>query len=267
MASNLLIAHAAWGRSATLSTTKSTDSDHPVTNVIYGGREAFVRDADATANNQGYTFGTGTTITPDRLVIGNINWGLDLDSGATDFQVRLQASTNGFTSLVFDSGFQTFSAASYVHGPRSEDAVFVPDDDFPDTVGSFQAANSWRVLHRTASPFDTIQLMLSKIYLCESFDFGRDPIANYDVSFQRSGWGRQVGKRLTLTWQGVTNSKVEEFRNDHLAFADMCNLFLIEETDAVLAGDKCLFVRIEDFSARPITYNSNEVRIVFQEVV
>lgn len=254
MASNLRIGHV--GNvidSTTMASTLTAKTGFEVNNLLRGSRASgfWSSNSGTTCNTD---FEASTSFKADFFFVGNAKLTFDI-SGDTGIDFNLWSDTS--TSYANNHYSQTLTSSSFL-GPRGEDIAI----NFTKNTSS----HDYHRIRTSVSPASPHRY--SFIIICELFDFGRDPIANFQASQSFiPGLQRHKQKELTLTWKGVSNEKLNTFKGLILKWADMSPIVLYETNDAILQGDKALLCNIIRYDARGLTSNTNEVRLTVKETV
>lgn len=207
------------------------DVDYPVGSLATGSRANHGQlQTAATSTQITYDLGTGNSRTVDHLLFAGVQ---SLRANATT-QARLQGSNTG-TSWTDQLGTASGFASAVAYGPDGHDVLFRPG--LNDTLGATPAAYRYfRVI--LGSP-GAQTFAVSKVLFGAAFDMGKEP-DDYDLMVDpdaQETWTYPRGQVLMaksaparhtvrVEWDGVTDSKAEEFDRKVIAPAARDTLFL-----------------------------------------
>jgi hypothetical protein len=226
-------------------------------NYLYGSRSSWFE-----TTNQEYHINIEwegvTTCSPDFVFIADNKWNYDIPKETTVRYIVESSANAGFgpAETLVDSTLNS----SALTGPEGRDRVLTfskPTTDY--------AYHRVVIIGSNSTPW-TVRIPF--LIMCELFDFGRDPSIGFISSMDFvGGFQRQKGKRFSLTWEGITNAKLNEFRSLIEPTLDLSPIVLYETNDAVLQGDTALLCNVTRLRMRSTARDSNEVRIEVTETV
>jgi len=263
MATNLLIGTAQYTVDATSITSSSTvDTSYPIENIITGPRGTYSQLAAAnTVWTIDFNLSGSTSIVIDYLFVARAN--LLKAAGAT--RLKLQGYNGAYVNL---AGTDAGLASKTLYGPRSEDAIFTSDLANSDyTIPSTANYTALR-FHPCGAADPSKKYKHSKMYCGTWFDPGHDPVAPHKITkITRQPGDRESVYQFTFTWQGITDTKRNEF------FTNLFNerqkpVFLYTRTyHDVLLEHRVVHCFVADYSTSYISTNSHEITIIFEEMI
>ena len=194
------------------SVSRDLDELYPFANTISGSAKSYFKFETATSSvNIDYDMGAGNTASYDHIIIARADRCNEGTNSVSDLSVRYSSDGVGFTT---DYSNTSFNAATLYRN------VFL----YSRYGSGALDYRYWRVRFSTtglANP--TSNYRLSKIYLGNFFDMGREP-AEYKiaVSTPKSEFLSSDGTRhfarsegyaheIEIIWQGVSDAKAREF--------------------------------------------------------
>lgn len=220
-------------------------------NSVHAGARAKIYFASTAGTSSAWSWDYGSTIAPDYLILAHADYMTKRDSAAVSYTVR-GASDSGFVTGTNYSG--TFATSGLVGTTTS---------DFYVTL-STAAYRYWKVTLTTTATF---KHLLSKIYLGNALDLGRDP--TYSSLIKRTGLEQngQTKYSLELIYEGIPNATRETFWNTIVAKSDIKQIFLRDAGDAILQGYDILHCRLVDAEISSIGLNQSSFILRFEEVI
>lgn len=262
MTSNLLLGYPEIPALATITLSTGTeDSAHPVKNIISGSRALYFQwSADQTTPTINFDLGASLTKAVDYFFVAGANL-LVNDSTTALF---LQSSPD---NAVWTSRLGTAAALTTrtFGGLNDEDVLFTSTLNSDTGTPTSTAFRYWRYQPGGSAG----KRPHRKAFFGSFFDFGYDPIYPATISRAKNAPGeRTPSLRFELEWRGVTNSKVTTFRTEMYKKRDVYPVLLYASSyDYMINNQVTVLARIVEGSFEPESYNSNRVRIVFQELV
>lgn len=258
MATNLLIGYPDffWNGSS-FSSNSTAASGFEADHIISGERgKRYKQASDDTGVTFSIDLGSGNDNQPSWLYIAR----MDLILAHGTHNVRLEGGTSIGAWVESKTHFSV--TESDLVGPNSEDYVWAPSG-LPYS-SDYQA---WRLeLWNTTTTNHAFEF--SKAYFgSEEFDFGRDPTPPYSftrTAKRQNSWN--APREFSLTWDGVSNDKLEEFIDKIYQYKDINPIFLHDQNDYLFGGDRLLHVKINygEFEAMP--GKINRVRLDLMEL-
>jgi hypothetical protein len=252
--------------------------DYPLTSSFFGlGYNHAKLATSQTSVAMTFDLGTGNTRLIDHLIIGGVK--SLLTSGVTGVYVQGSSNGSSWTSLMgTTSGFQTRTK----DGPYSDSIIFTAS--YNDQIaGAISAYRYFKVIISGASP--AAQLAFKKLYFGAAFDIGEEPSTyNLEVSAEDDSdtWKYPRGHtimskafypkhKVTVEWDGVSDSKANEFVNKILKdpYRNTVYLYTATHKDPLynntlmhcrVVADQCRITKPND------VLDWNDIVAVFEEV-
>lgn len=220
-------------------------------NSVHAGARAKIYYASASSTSSAWSWDYGSTIAPDYLIIAHADYLTKRDSASISYTVR-GASDSGFVTGTNYSG--TISTSNLIGTTASDFYVSL-------TTAAYRY---WKV---TLTTTDTFKHSVSKIYLGNALDLGRDP--TYSSLIRRGGLEQnwQTKYSLQLEYQGIPNATRETFWNTIIAKSDIKQIFLRDSGDAILQGYELLHCRLLDAEITSIGLNNSSFTLRFEEII
>lgn len=256
MATNLLIGHNNLAYEGSISSSTTAATGYLPGNAFLGDRSRGYKTSIAVTTSQiTIDLGASVTAAPDFVVFAR----LDLIRGkdSADIEARINVDDNSGMASPQTSEDLSVALVDLV-GPDSRDFVL-----------SASIASAERYVQLEIVTTDSIVHEWPLVAFGEWFDFGRDP--SYPATIRRSILTDQRGARrpqwsFNFTWQGVTDSKRNEFLGV-IKNRDLGPVWLYDQNDYVLQGDTLICAYIEDVLVTPQATDSNEIKVIFREVL
>lgn len=217
----------------------------------HAGARAKIFFASSAGTSSAWSWDYGSTIAPDYLIIAHADCMTKRDSAAVSYTVR-GASDSGFVTGTNYSG--TISTSGLVGTTLS---------DFYVTL-STSAYRYWKVTLTTTASF---KHMLSKIYLGQALDLGRDPTYSSFIKRQGKAQNGQTKYFLELSYQGIPNATRETFWNTIVARSDIKEFFIRDAGDAILQGYDILHCRLVEAEITDINLTVSSFILRFEEII
>lgn len=235
-------------RSATLTASPVAESANFGTSEIKNGsigRYFRAEDYDS-APYIDIDLGSGNTESISYLLIGRGN--LCNQFGDTVFTL-----TGGNTTST-DSAISSIDCATELNGRFYNHLI-----DF------FSATSAFRYFRLAASSAtDDILLSLSKLYIGQEIDLGREPLLPFSISYEE-GWTIHKLRRFTLNFEGVSESNNQIFI-DQIQKRQGIDLFAIYDgNDEILNGERVCFCHVVKCDSKPTNSNNFDISIEFLE--
>lgn len=271
MSTNFLIGFPDIPANALNYTPTATTYPYDYTNTIRGPRYTFARFSAGTAFEIVYDLGAGFASLDSQaqfLILTRAD--LLQSQGATT--VKLQSDTTSAfgaaTNHVNDASFATQT----LYGPYSEDTFY--------TFTLSSQRQWWRVQFVTGG---SVALRVGKIYFGQWFDMGKDPHSPVEIEKfypydARHSWtsGTQDQERVyrslyrfKITWEGVTDAKVQSFNVKVNRYKHINSLYLYTDTvHTLLNSYRLVNVKISDVTvvSRADKPDFNTVTATFEEL-
>ena len=256
MATNLLIAYPDIGLKATLTSSPATATGYNANNIITGPRSDLWK-ANATATDHAWIFDLGASTTSSVSYALLDRSPLLYKQSATSIgKVYLYGSTDGIS---WGSILHTLtSQSSSLVGPQSDITV--------GTLTTTTAFRYWRA-NVQASDASTLQAVTGKIYFGTMFDMGREPIApRMATRSTKQGQPRETANILNLTWEGITNTTVQNFIDKIVKIKDTSVLYLYAPTYTPILFGWTVFPRwLRSCEVSTDWYDRNTTKATFEE--
>lgn len=261
-----------------ISSSVAFDEDYPVSASFYGRGYTHARIASAAgALDITFDLGTGNSRTIDHLVIGGIKSLVDVSTTG----LVVSGSNNGTTwtsQLGTSSNFLTRT----INGPYQDDVIFT--STYNDQIaGTISAYRYFKISISKAS--GTAQFAFRKLYFGESFDMGKEP-DSYNLEVLNEGdadtWRYPRGHtilskayypkhRVTVEWDGVSDSKANDFLNKVVNDPYRSTVYLYASSyQDPLYDNKLMHCRVISgecsVSKDNDALNWNNIKAVFEEV-
>lgn len=237
-------------------TSGTTDTGYVLENLLSGSRSDLWRTTTSQTAVIHTDMGSGSTATPYYYYLARADLYYNAVKASTSGKTILESSSNdsSWSNQLTETWYSLF-------GPRGEDYINV-------FGAGVSATRYWRVTLTTGDGATTSKHTLSKLMFGSYFDLGRDP--EYGVMKRRAF--KQPGARdqafiLNAQWRGITDAKRMELNDSILAYRDVSPIVLYETTDNLLQGFKLLHAWIVDCKVTPISLNSNEISMTFEECI
>lgn len=257
MATNLFWGYSDIPRKAYLTLMPAADTSHSEAFACIGPRRMFYKAATSIGLHRFiFDLGSSTTRAISYLYIARAKMLWDRDS---TINVNLESSSDTvtWTSRISSAPI----AAGDKVGPRT--------DDYLKTTTTTSAFRYWRLsLYNTGG--SAILPAFSKAMFGPAFDFGRDPATSRVL--QRIVINRGVREpryKILLTYQGITNAKLQEFQSEILEYMDIGPVVLFTSTTypEVLNSAKAIHCSIVNCDIDPVNYNNNSLSIELDEEI
>jgi hypothetical protein len=253
-------------------------SDYPMASSFYGRGYTHARlNAAAGSVQMTFDLGTGNSRTVDHLIIGGVK-----SLVATSTNTIILAGSNNGSTWVNQIGTASSFLSKTLNGPYSDDIIFTPTYN-DDIAGTLAAYRYFRVTISKTS--GTAQFAFRKLYFGTAFDMGKEP-DNYDLEVlteqDADTWNYPRGHtimskafypkhRVTVEWDGISDSKVNEFMSSILGdpYRSTVYLYAANYQDP-LYDNKLMHCRVVADSCSVTKDNEvtnwNNVVAVFEEV-
>lgn len=279
MSSSFLILHPDIQKSAmTYTVSAAFQEDYPIFSSFYGTGYLHSRiETAASSFTVTFDLGTGNTRTLDYLVIGGVKSLI----AANVSQVKVEGSNDNSTWINQLGTASSFTSKTF-DGPYDDDIIFTTTKN-SDIVGTLAAYRYFRVTMAVAS--GTAAFAFRKLYLGQAFDMGLEPASyNLEVAIENETdtWKYPRGHtilsksfypkhKITVEWDGVSDSKANEFSNLLLDDPNKNSVYLYTKTHTDPLYDNVLMhCRIVSGSTTITKANDvddwNDIVAVFEEV-
>lgn len=250
MATNLFWLYPHIPFTATNSATPTGETFRSGKNVIAGSRAEHFR-ASASGTSVTWDWDYGSTIAPDYFLVAHADFVTKRDTASVAYTVR-GASDSGYVTGTNYTG--TISTAS-LKGPTLGDSYISL---------TTTAYRYWRVNLTTTA---TMYHHLSKIYLGNAFDLGRDPTTTSLVRRFGDATYRQGRLVVKLQYRGVANATRKSFWNSIVRYADCSGVFLRDASNVILNATEVLHCRITSARITDIGINESDFDIDLEEMI
>lgn len=222
--------------------------------LIYSGARGQYWIASSATTSAYWDFDLGSAISSQPNVFG---------LAKADFMAR--QTTNVIYSIV-GSASSSFTSPETVTGSFTISDLQGPNlEDYITTIGFAAAYRYWRFKLVSVSSF---KFAFSKLFLGEYLDPGRDPVFPVELERKkRLDENRASFFRLTLNYEGLSDTAINNFTDKVISKADVNPIFIYDTNDKVLNGMGVLHALLVSADISPRSVNSNDMRLVFEEVV
>lgn len=255
MATNLLISYPGIEYTASIQAHSTEDSNHPAENAVRAPRSTYFRpSSEGFSSSIDFDLETGNSETPDHLIFCRFNKITQMDT-ADPTLTAYGDDNSSFSSAQQFSAFNITDAS--LIGPDGEDHIH--------TFSPSQAERYWRIRidTTTAEKHEWTYVRLGTF-----LDMGRDPIYGAELSFDQVTINeRRPAYKISLTWKGVTDAKVQSFLSNVVEFSERLPVFLYDQNDYLLNNKTLLPCFVENHSVTPTHVNSNTVSATFREFI
>lgn len=143
-------------------------------------------------------------------------------------------------------------------GPRQEDWIYKGTESSPYLYFFVTMGNN-----------DTSIYTHSKEIFGQFFDFGRDPLfARRIDSGAQSAAEKRPAYRIEMMWEGITNTKRNEFLSKIGRYHRDTGVILYCDTNLwPLLNNKMMYCRVDSIDFTPQNSTANSCRIVFEELI
>lgn len=143
-------------------------------------------------------------------------------------------------------------------GPRQEDWIYKGTE-----------SSSYLYFYVTMGNNDTSIYTHSKEIFGQFFDFGRDPLfARRIDSEAQSAAEKRPAYRIEMMWEGITNTKRNEFLSKIGRYHRDTGVVLYCDTNLwPLLNNKMMYCRVDSIDFTPQNSTANSCRIVFEELI
>ena len=220
-------------------------------NNAHSGSRAKIFHASAASTSSAWSWDYGSTIAPDYLIIAHADCMTKRDTASVSYTLR-GASDSGFVTGTNYSG--TISTSGLI-GTTSSDFYVVL------TTTAYQY---WRLTLTTTASF---KHMLSKIYVGQALDLGRDPTFSSSIKREGSQQNGQTKYLLELNYEGIPNATRETFWNNVIVNSDFKEVFIRDAGNVVLQSYALLHCRLVEAQINNIGLSVSSFTLKFEELI
>lgn len=250
MATNLLIGYPDIPFNALSITSSQTYStEFPLTNLVNGsrGKRAELETAFAGTHTITYDLGAGVTRTANYFALLDVK--------------ILKASGVSTVYLIADDGVTPVTVATVTLS-----SITLTGGQEKDYITTFNETDPYRYwIVQFASTGET-KRPISKLYFGTLFDIGRDPQFSREVSSERSEKEIYEGAKLSLSYNGITTTKRQDFEDKIGDYSDTNDVLLYANSyTAVMLGTSLMSCAISDYSFEAKGAKQNDLIIELEE--
>lgn len=248
MATNLLIGYADIPFNALSITSDQTYStSYPLENLVNGSRGKRAELASAYTGTHTVTIDLGSGVTQTANYFALLDVKILKASGVTSVVLK---GSNGAPATI---ATVTLSSITLTGGQGR---------DYITTFAETTAYRYWIIEFVGTSTTRP----LSKIYLGKLFDLGRDPQFSREVSSERSEKEIYEGAKLSLSYNGITTTKRQDFEDKIGDYSDTNDVLLYANSyTAVMLGTSLMSCAINNYSFEAKGAKQNDLIIELEE--
>lgn len=257
---NLLIATSQNRNAVDVSAPARAGGNHYYYNLLGGPRAAQYKTSSTSTASFEYKFNAATTI--NSLFIGDASEIINsnFSSSATDFDVLIESSSDGvaWTTRASETGINSFI------GTTETDYIL----NFPGV-----SAQYWRI---TVTPDANSEFKISKLFLCEAVDLGREPSnirhltakVSKDYSLDGnllSASYNQLPLQIELSYKNLTDAQVKSFYDSLDVGARGYVTLFNTSNNLQLANMNCIYGLVSEIRSSKAKANNNFLNFRFDE--
>lgn len=247
---NLVFGHNRYAIDATVTVT-SEETGYAKENLLTGARQdTWKADSAGTNFIAQYTNAAGWSA--DYYAIARADLAV-LDQATVTFNVDYSDNGSDWTQWATES-------------MSSTDLVGPNDEDYVHVASSAEGPHDYWRFNVVYGSSDTPEI--SKFYIGEAFDMGRDPIGFSSVKIRAGHLRRRPRYQFELVYADVSYAKATELIDHVLDIADYHPIWMITKSyHDLLYGHKCIQCQVVDAETPQRLTNRNDIRLVLRELI
>lgn len=193
---------------------------------------------------------------PDYIYVA----GIDLTSrrSASDLTLGLFGYNDDSFTTVVDSVEASGINEGILMGKSGSDYIV--------ETGSIAPCDYWRA--RIANGGDATTFEFRKVFFGRWFDFGYEPSVPFNTSIsEQDRNNRQYRRTISITWDGISNNKIESFKKKIAKRAQMPICLYDREKGTRLSGETVFYCKLVSHEVVRKIHNVNSITCQFKEVI